>query len=221
MIRKEMSVEDVFEDTTPAVFSAVGPGGQHVSDLVARCIAGDLEAQALFYTNYNGLVERAVTRKWLQVMGARPRRADVEDIRNEVFTQLLGDRCRKLGTLHNPKAIDAWMMTVAGNHTIDHLRRQSRADRLHASMVEEVRDAYVESPDQVAMAREAGSCVHAGLAELPVQDRLILELFFLQGLKYAEIAEVVGLNINTAAARLRRAKCKLRSQLKGEWDELA
>jgi RNA polymerase sigma factor (sigma-70 family) len=62
-----------------------------------------------------------------------------------------------------------------------------------------------------AIRREAQTELDEKLRALPPVDRLIVELFFMQGLKYCEIAEVTGLNINSVSAKLRRSKQKLRA----------
>lgn len=192
-----------------------------VGELVARCIGNDDQAKAQFFTKYGELVERAIARKLALVTGTAPAPSDVEDIRNEVFARLLGNSCTPLRRLKKPGALNAWLMTIAGNHAVDCLRRQARRDRLHASVARESHESYGGSPAEEAMARERYARLADGLAELPAQDRLVLDLFFVQGLKYAEIAEVVGLNINTVSARLRRAKAKLRRLLEEDYDEFA
>lgn len=193
---------------------------ENVADLIARCVAGDPEAQACLYTGYNGLVERAVARRWAKVTGTRPPFLDVEDIRDEVFARLLWDNCQKLRCLKEPEAIDAWLMTVAGNYTVDYLRKRFRNGQVRASMVSEAQEPYGSNPEDAARAKELSARVAEGLAKLVDRDRLILELFYVQGLRYAEIADIVGLNINTMAARLRRGKEKLRRLLEGSRDEL-
>ena len=58
------------------------------------------------------------------------------------------------------------------------------------------------------------------LAALSGPDCLVLDLYYLHQLKYAEIADVLGHNINTVSARIRRAKTKLRALLEEEWDDI-
>jgi len=192
-----------------------------VEDLVARCVEGDDGAKALFYTEYTGLVERAIIRKLGQVIGSGSVRSEVEDIRSEVFARLFQNDRSPLRGLKKPGAINAWLMTVAGNHTVDYVRRWSRRERVQTSMAEETGDRYFGSPEDLAIANERRELLEERLDELPAQDRLILELFYVHGLKYAEIAEVISMNINTMSARLRRAKSKLRALLEEDRDAIA
>ncbi len=191
-----------------------------IGELITRCVEGDDGAKAWFYTEYNELVERAITRKLARVTGISPVQSDVEDIRDEVFMRLLGNTNSPLQRLRRPEAISAWLMTVAGNHTVDYVRQWSRRMHLHASVAKESHAEYWGNPAEEAIAHERSALLDERLARLPPQDRLILDLFFMQGLKYAEIAEVLDLNINTVSARLRRAKAKLRRLLEEDRDEV-
>lgn len=192
----------------------------NVGCLIAQCLDGDDEAQAKFYTEYNELVERAIMRKLASTTGMAPLRADVEDIRNEVFARLLRKESSPLRRLRKPGAINAWLITVAANYTVDHIRRWSRRMEVQACAASEVGTPYNKSPDEEAIAGERTALLDEGLSQLADGDRLILELFFVQGLKYVEIAEMLDMNINTVSTRLRRAKTKLRHLLKEGLDGL-
>ncbi len=192
-----------------------------IPNLVERLVEGDDEAQAAFCRMYTGLIERTVAFKLAKMTGARPVWSDVEDIRNDVITWLFDAGGKKLSELRNPRSLEAWLATVTGNRTVDCLRKQSTRTRAHNAVVREPMAHYPDNtPDQSAVAAERRSMVGSCMDELPARDRLILGLFFEQGLKYAEIAEVMGLNINTVAARLRRAKDKLRRVIEEEYGDI-
>jgi RNA polymerase sigma factor (sigma-70 family) len=55
--------------------------------------------------------------------------------------------------------------------------------------------------------------LEAGLARLPVLEREVLVLFYLQELSLNEIAEVMGIPVGTVKSRLFRARRLLRGQL--------
>ena len=186
-------------------------------DLVARCVAGDDAAKAAFIGEYGDLIQRAVAGK-LAALGAQPPiRADVEDIRNDILARLLADDCAMLQRLRAPRSLNAWLVTVARNHVVDYLRKWSARMRAQERMIrQENRGAHcpaastARSPAETAMAREAAAQLRQGIDALPAPERLVIELFFTQHLRYAEIADITGESINTVAARLRRAKAKLR-----------
>ena len=181
-----------------------------IGELVARCVAGDDEAKAQFFAEYNGLVHRAVAGKLAQVTAPPLLRSDVEDICSSVFERVLSDNCHALARLRNARSLNAWIVTVAQNGVMDYIRKWSSRMRVDAIIAKEEEEVYVPSPAEKVIAQERKARLNDRLAELGAEDRLALELYFLHGLKYAEIAEVTGRNINTVSARIRRAKAKLR-----------
>lgn len=176
--------------------------------LIGQCIAGDDAAKAFFFTEYRPLVSRAIARK-LSAFGQPYTGPEVEDLCHDLFLRLLAPPCPMLQRLQQPRALHSWLITVAQNHTVDHMRREMRRDQLEACLAWEERAPCEAAPARV-IAEERTALVRARLAELSDQERVILELFFLHGMKYAEIAEMMRMNINTVSARLRRGKLKLR-----------
>jgi len=189
------------------------------AELVALCIKGDGEAQTRLYARYIGLVQRAASRKIARITGAQPLRADVDDICNEVFERILAGNCRALQQLKNPDSLDAWLMTIAQNKVLDYFRKWSSQRRVQDSCGRETPIRYSPNPADEAMAGEQKRELERALQELPGRDRLVLELFFIQGMKYTEIAELTRTNINTVSARIRRAKAKVRAKLEQEGDD--
>ncbi len=193
---------------------------QDLPELIARCASGDDESWARFCQEYLELVRRAVCRK-LATLGADASLwSDADDICNNVFERLLANNCRALRRVRNPKSIDAWLVAVAQNQTVDFIRQHASRERLQAAVSREPVARYGASVAEEAVRGEQNATLQEGLSSMAPQDRLVLELYFLHGQKYAEIASMLGLNINTLSARLRRAKDKLRRLLEENCDEL-
>ena len=186
-------------------------GSIEIGELVARCVAGDDEAKAQFFAEYHGLVRRAVAGKLAQATAPPVLRSDVEDICSSVFERVLSDNCHALARLRNARSVNAWLVTVAQNCVVDYMRRWSSRMRVDAIVAREEEEVYIPSPAEKVIAHERKARLDDRLAELGAEDRLALELYFLHELRYAEIAEMTGLNINTVSARIRRAKAKLRN----------
>jgi RNA polymerase sigma-70 factor (ECF subfamily) len=191
-----------------------------IARLIQRCIDCDDTAQAEFYTRFEPLVRRAVVRKLNVVHANSASFGEVDDICNEIFARLFAECCAPLQRLKNPQAIEAWLMTVAQNHTITYLRRVANRSLSDRWYVHEETEVYIAGPDVPAVQEEQIERVGSALAALPAHDRVVLELFYLQGLKYAEIGDIMKMNINTVAARIRRAKVKLREALEEDMEDL-
>jgi RNA polymerase sigma-70 factor (ECF subfamily) len=183
------------------------------ADLVSQCLAKVPGAQARFYSVYCGLVRNAVARKLARVTGAQPLVSNIDDICSEVFERVFANGCRALEKLQKADSVAPWLVTVAQNRTMDHFRKLTTREKYAAMAVREEAAGYAPGPDEEAMDRERRDEVRAAMDELPSKDRLALTLFFMDGLTYAEIAEMTRTNINTVAARIRRAKTKLRAIL--------
>ena len=187
------------------------------SALIARCIQGDSAAKAQFYDAFADLVRNAVARKLAADSDAEDvtHIIDVDDACHEIFVRLFADDCSVLARLRKPGSIRAWLMTVAQNHVATYARHRRVEARGMKTAVRELQAGYGASPEEPAISAEQLARLRSGLEELSDEDRLTLNLYFVHGLKYAEMAELLGLNINTLSSRLRRAKEKLR-KLYGE-----
>lgn len=195
-------------------------GPDDTTRLVADCLRNDDRAKAQFYSEFNGVVRRTIARRLSNIGLAASLRGEVDDITHEVFERLFRNKCDMLRRLHNPVCIHAWLVAVAGNYTVDYVRRLNARGYGNAMTCTESSSQYVYA-DKEAVAsvektldrREHSERLARCLATLSEQERLIVDLFYVQGAKYVQIAEILGLNVNTLSAKLRRAKLKLRGLL--------
>ena len=184
-----------------------------VADLIAACIEGDDTAHAEFIARYGDLILRAVARQLEALGAAPPLREDAEDIRNDLLTLLLDNNARRLAGLREANAIDAWLVAVTRNHTVDYVRRWSRRMRAHENLARIPPPPPPPDPAEQAINRETVAALKKAMENLSSDDRLVLALYYQHGLKYAGIAAICGQNINTVASRLHRARIRLRSLL--------
>lgn len=103
----------------------------------------------------------------------------------------------------------AWLFTIMHNVFVNGVR----ARHLEAVPLEE---EALEIP--VRGAQEDGLLMRdlqAGLAQLSMEQREVLLLAALEGMRYEEIAEVLGIPIGTVMSRLSRGRERLRTILVG------
>jgi len=189
--------------------------------LVARCLAGDDTARAEFINTYDALLQRAIARRLDRY---RPRGAfatEAEDIRHDVYLKLFANNYRALEGLRNAHSLDAWLVSVAQNQTVSYMRKRLALGQAQEDLVGEAPAPYAHAPDSSAIDRETSENLCAALDQLEAKDRLVLQLYYLYNQRYADIAETLGMNINTVASRLMRAKEKLRGLLQGKANETA
>lgn len=110
-----------------------------------------------------------------------------------------------------------WSIRITLNCVYTHLRREKlrRHARLPEGDQELTQGRSAVSPIERLAASTLRQDVVSALGELDLQARAIIVLRDLQGLDYADIAEVLGTPIGTVKSRLFRARAALRYSLEG------
>jgi RNA polymerase sigma-70 factor (ECF subfamily) len=142
--------------------------------------------------------------------------ADVgRDIAQEVFLRLEQQRAQKNGQgIKNPQA---WAYKTARNLVIDQYRRRGPggAGRTEALPDDLPAEATKFNPVILAERKEMHTMIQQKINDLSPRHREVLRLKFQEGLKYKEIAEVLGESVNTIAWLLHEAIAMLRKELGG------
>jgi RNA polymerase sigma-70 factor, ECF subfamily len=128
---------------------------------------------------------------------------EADDLVQDTLERALG-RLHVFRTSQTPRR---WLVTIL--HTLHQDRIQSRAS--HPAMTgldETVRDPGMRPEDQITKCE-----VSSALQQLPLEQRKIVLLVGMEGLSYAETAEVMGIPIGTVMSRLARGRDKLRELL--------
>jgi RNA polymerase sigma-70 factor (ECF subfamily) len=129
---------------------------------------------------------------------------DVEDITHDLFESLIKDGYRVLGTIEAPYDLKAWLAISARRRAVDFARkRKPSALLLHGSTV--------AAPDEPAT--ETHRAVSDSLATLNERERQVVQLFYLDGKKYREIAQITGMPMNSISPTLVRAIEKMQKYL--------
>lgn len=131
-----------------------------------------------------------------------------EDLTHETFFRVLA---KGQGEIPEGTAGKAWLIAIARNLCIDHLRRQGRwrriADRLRAT-APVVADVELEAVTRLDLDR-----VHSALAAMRRRDRELIGLRVAAGLSYREMAELLGSSEQIVKVATYRALSRLRHQL--------
>jgi len=191
-------------------------------ELIARSARGDLDA-------FNAIVERyqrALYNLCLRMLGS-PEAA--EDATQDAFIAAFRAIHRFRGgaeTGGRPAGFRAWLFRIAVNACYDELRRR-RARPLVSLDVprgESGRTFDVQNHgptlEERAQTSELGSAIQEGLSKLPSDQRLVIVLCDVQGLDYAEIAQVMGMSLGTVKSRINRARSRLRTFLRSQGELL-
>ena len=153
-------------------------------------------------------------------------RGRAEEIYQDVWTRVI----ERAGDFRGDAKFSTWLYAIARNQCIDHQRKMKF--RSHASLdtTREPDSARLgdrmadggPSTERLAEGRRMQERIAAAVEQLPEDQREVFLLRQLQGMPFAEVAEIVGVSVPTAKSRMRYALERLQRAL-ADWrrsDEL-
>ncbi|MEG1547461.1 MAG: RNA polymerase sigma factor [Clostridia bacterium] len=169
----------------------------HIDDVVFALIAqGDADAFALLYAQTERIIYSYV----------------LSMVRDPYATQdIVSDTYIKIRTSsHLYKGMDkplAWMFSIAKSITADHMRKSGAATAMGMDIAQnDVRFSCIDDPTERLVLLKV-------LNSLNEQDRRIVLLHAVAGLKHRETAELLGLALPTVLSKYTRALSKLKQML--------
>jgi len=151
-------------------------------------------------------------------------RETANDIFQETFTKVI----TKMDDTYNEQGKwIAWVMRIAHNATIDHIRKQKRFVDVKSSYDEGSKtDFYDRLPDEDSPGQqkkleldESTSSLLKHIANLPEEQRTVVMLRHYYEMPFKEIAEITDVSINTALGRMRYALINLRKMFDEEHEK--
>lgn len=171
--------------------------------LVARAKAGDGRA-------FGELVERYMRRAYYAALGFVGSPEDAMDLSQEAFVRAY----RARGRLDPTRPFYAWLYQILRrlcfNFVRDRRTRRRRTEQASGWLVDQAADRHsTMNPARALQREEDRKRILAALATLPEREREVLVLKEWEGLRYREIAELVGIPIGTVMSRLYSARRRL------------
>jgi RNA polymerase sigma-70 factor (ECF subfamily) len=184
---------------------AAGDADARDAELLGRIASGDLEAFrtlfARFYPRIFGFLQRRLRDSSL-----------VEETVIEVFYEVW----RSAGRFRGESRASTYLCGIAHFKALAALRAQGRSKRSAVIATDHEILSRAADPDDLTAhleGREDVRRMRAALATLSDGHREVVELAFLDGLPYAEIAERLGIAEGTVKTRVARARAQLRLEL--------
>lgn len=143
---------------------------------------------------------------------------EAEDVAQEVFLKISGS----LGDFRGESSLLTWVYRIATNAALDRIRTPAYIARLASAPLNESCETgdglastgeRPSSAEDQAIRSEMSGCVQGLLAQLPDTYRTVLVLSDMEGMKNSEVAEVLGLTLETVKIRLHRARARLKESL--------
>ncbi len=151
-------------------------------------------------------------------------KSEAMDITQEVFLTLY----RKIHRFRGECSLKTWLYRVALNQVSNRnrwWRRRFRHRTISLDLnptLEQPKSVDLISdgpgPDRQLLSREVRKALREGLDQLPFEQRAAVTLRDMHGLRYQEIADVLGANMGTVKSRIARGREGLRKFLKPYWE---
>jgi RNA polymerase sigma-70 factor (ECF subfamily) len=206
--------------------------GLHADDLclVIACERGDQTAWGDLFEGYGATVRSAAR-------SASSNEATADDVAQSIWADLHGLKVRedgkpagKLAYYSGAGSLGGWLRAVVGQLAIDQHRRQSRLVQAEedSDLERMAHDAGVESdgsspfhsapsPEESLATDMASADVEQALgralAGLEDEDRLLMKLYYFDGLRLREAGAVLGVHEATASRRLTRIHGEVRERV--------
>ena len=197
--------------------------------LIVACEQGNQKA-------WTDLVERFSATVRSAARSASSNEEGAEDLAQSIWAELHGLRLRddgkpagKLAYYSGRGSLAGWLRAVVAQLAIDQHRKQSRLvqteedsdfDRIIQHGREETTwsgHGVVANPELQISTKLAGAQMQKALAEsvkqMSAEDRLLVKLYYFDGLRLREAGAVLGVHEATASRRLTRIHAELRQQV--------
>jgi len=135
-----------------------------------------------------------------------------EDVTAETFCEVWRAAA---GSFKGQSRVSTWLVAIARNLAISMLRRRSE-QALDESAALSLEDG-ADNPEVAAAKKQRDGIVAHCLKSLPAAHRELIQFFYFEDKSIAEVAELIGIPVNTVKTRMFRAR-NLMSELLKDYD---
>ena len=167
--------------------------------LIERILAGEQNLYAQMVDKYKSYAY-TVAQKILQ------NRPDAEEATQDAFVKAF----HHLKDFNRQAKFSTWLYRIVFNTAISYKRKnRHKFQSIESTIVE-----YREEANWMLEKKDKKKYLDLAMAKLNAADRTALSLFYLEEFSLEEIAEITGMQANTAKVRIHRARQRLADELK-------
>ena len=175
--------------------------------LITECREGNTAA-------FGELVWRYQDRLFNTVVRLVDNAEDARDVVQEAFLHAY----QSLHSFKGDSLFFTWLYRIAVNTAISMKRKQRPVLRIHVTGDEKTAldppdPAETNRPGHAMEMAEEERKVHSALSKVSSEHRAVLVMKDMEGMKYEEMAEVLGVPVGTIRSRLHRARLEIRDIL--------
>jgi RNA polymerase sigma-70 factor (ECF subfamily) len=164
---------------------------------MAEVSAGQVARLAVLFERHH----RSLFRYFVSMHGSREQ---AEDLVQDVFFRML----RYRESYDPAQSFTAWMYQIARNAGVDQARKRRSGEVVEIDACVESHAELISAapgPEESAAQVQNLALLRRAVEQLPAEKREILVLSRFQGMKYEDIAEVLGCEVGTVKVRVYRA----------------
>ncbi len=179
--------------------------------LVQQCQKGDSAATERLIRKYQNRIYNAILR-----ICANPE--DAAELTQDTFVKII----ENINKFQGRSSFYTWAFRIGVNLTLNYCQRNVKLglksldaeveneDQDKGVLKEFLADANLPDPAVVAQNKELCSLIVKALGKLENAQRAVIVLRDIEGMNYAQIAEVLDIELGTVRSRLSRARTSLR-----------
>lgn len=161
---------------------------------------------------------------WLAVSLTRNEK-DAEDILQNVFLKIMSN----IKNFRHEASLSTWIYRIAYNDSLMYLKKRYRERKFSVSLggppgatSSRLFVNWENLPDELLLENELKERINTAIREMPIKYRLVLLLHNTERLPLKDVAQILGLKLNSLKTRLHRAYIRLKEDLVNyEKDKLA
>ena len=182
------------------------------SEIVQRIFQGEVNAFGLLLDRYKNHA--------LKIIKKRIPAKDVEDVVQEVFVKAY----QSLPGFDPESHFKKWLSVIVVRTCCDYWRKSYRMREAPMSALSERHREWLEgviasesttAPDKMIRQKEAKEVLDWALDRLSPEDRMVVEMLYLEGMTGKEAAELLGWSMANVKVRAFRSRKKLQKLLSG------
>lgn len=168
-------------------------------DIISGCQKGKRSAQDRLYAKYSAMLYGVCLRY-------TNTKEEAEDVMQEGWVKIY----KNISSYSMEGSFEGWMRRIMVNTAITGYRKNKK-HMYQSDITDPINHEHYKTPENTADYTQE-ELLNA-IEQLPPGYKLVFNMYVIEGYKHKEIAEQLGVNINTSKSQLSRAKQHLQNYL--------
>ena len=170
--------------------------------LVARVQSGDIDALGVLYQRHRTQVYRTA-------LAITHDEGMAEDILQETFVRVY----KYADSFDQTQPFEPWLYRMTVNLTYSWINRAKRWVHFFQGALEQLKMPERRNPDNILESQEQRTTLQQAIESLPVSQRTVIVLYYLEELSVSEVAYALNIAEGTVKSRLYHARKKLKEAI--------